>query len=205
MNSKLVIATGNKGKLVEFEKLLAAMDIEILSLADFPQIGDIAETGTTFAENALIKAREVTKKTGLVALADDSGLEVDFLNGQPGVNSARFAGEHKSDADNNNKLLQLLSGVPDEKRTARFKCVIAIVKPEGEEFTVEGSCEGIILHKAQGEGGFGYDPLFYLPDLDRTFAELSTDLKNEISHRGKALEKAINILREIFNNCHSLS
>jgi len=196
---KLVIATGNKGKLAEFKKLLASLELEVSSLADYPQIGEIAETGATFRENALIKAREVVTKTGIVSLADDSGLEVDYLQGQPGVNSARFAGEPKSDKNNNLKLLKLLNGVPLEKRTARFKCVIAIVEPDGQEFVVEGSCEGVILEEQIGESGFGYDPLFYIFSSRKTFAQLDTQIKNKISHRGQATKKAISILQEIFS------
>ncbi|MDK2823351.1 MAG: XTP/dITP diphosphohydrolase [Clostridia bacterium] len=197
--NKLVIATRNIGKLNEFKKLLNPLNIEVLSLADFPQIGEINENGETFEENALIKAREVTKNAGIISLADDSGLEVDYLQGLPGVISARFAGEPSDDQKNNQKLLKLLTGVPLDKRTARFKCVIAIVKPDGSEFTVEGSCEGFILEEEKGSSGFGYDPLFYVPEYAKTFAQLELEVKNKISHRGKATQKAIKILTKIFN------
>ena len=195
MMTELVLASGNKGKLAEFQRLLEGLDVQIHSMKEYPEIGEIVEDGSTFAENALIKARAVCKATGKPAMADDSGLAVDALNGAPGIYSARFAGEQRSDADNNAKVLQLLEGVEDSKRTARFFCVIAIVLPDGREYTVEGTCEGTILHALQGEGGFGYDPLFYVESLDKTFAELTMEEKNHISHRGHANRKAVEIIR----------
>ena len=195
MMEELVLASGNKGKLAEFQRLLEGLDVQIHSMKEYPEIGEIVEDGSTFAENALIKARAVCKATGKPAMADDSGLAVDALNGAPGIYSARFAGEQRSDADNNAKVLQLLEGVEDSKRTARFFCVIAIVLPDGREYTVEGTCEGTILHALQGEGGFGYDPLFYVESLDKTFAELTMEEKNRISHRGHANRKAVEIIR----------
>ena len=195
MMKELVLASGNKGKLAEFQRLLEGLDVQIHSMKEYPEIGEIVEDGSTFAENALIKARAVCKATGKPAMADDSGLAVDALNGAPGIYSARFAGEQRSDADNNAKVLQLLEGVEDGKRTARFFCVIAIVLPDGREYTVEGTCEGTILHALQGEGGFGYDPLFYVESLDKTFAELTMEEKNHISHRGHANRKAVEIIR----------
>ena len=195
MMKELVLASGNKGKLAEFQRLLEGLDVQIHSMKEYPEIGEIVEDGSTFAENALIKARAVCKATGKPAMADDSGLAVDALNGAPGTYSARFAGEQRSDADNNAKVLQLLEGVEDSKRTARFFCVIAIVLPDGREYTVEGTCEGTILHALQGEGGFGYDPLFYVESLDKTFAELTMEEKNHISHRGHANRKAVEIIR----------
>lgn len=194
---KLVLATGNQGKVRELKAVLNGFDVEVLSLKDFPQIGEIVEDGQTFAENALKKARTVTEATRLVAVADDSGLEVDCLGGAPGIYSARFAGEGKNDLDNNMKLLSLLEGVPDEKRTARFRCVIAIATPEGEVFTEEGTCEGVIGREMRGDQGFGYDPLFYLPEYGKTFAELDLSTKNRISHRGRALARAKNVLAGI--------
>ena len=181
--------------MAEFQRLLEGLDVQIHSMKEYPEIGEIVEDGSTFAENALIKARAVCKATGKPAMADDSGLAVDALNGAPGIYSARFAGEQRSDADNNAKVLQLLEGVEDGKRTARFFCVIAIVLPDGREYTVEGTCEGTILHALQGEGGFGYDPLFYVESLDKTFAELTMEEKNRISHRGHANRKAVEIIR----------
>ena len=195
MMTELVLASGNKGKLAEFQRLLEGLDVQIHSMKEYPEIGEIVEDGSTFAENALIKARAVCKATGKPAMADDSGLAVDALNGAPGIYSARFAGEQRSDADNNAKVLQLLEGVEDSKRTARFFCVIAIVLPDGREYTAEGTCEGTILHALQGEGGFGYDPLFYVESLDKTFAELTMEEKNRISHRGHANRKAVEIIR----------
>ena len=195
MMTELVLASGNKGKLAEFQRLLEGLDVQIHSMKEYPEIGEIVEDGSTFAENALIKARAVCKATGKPAMADDSGLAVDALNGAPGIYSARFAGEQRSDADNNAKVLQLLEGVEDGKRTARFFCVIAIVLPDGREYTAEGTCEGTILRALRGEGGFGYDPLFYVESLDKTFAELTMEEKNRISHRGHANRKAVEIIR----------
>ncbi len=194
---KVVLASGNRGKIRELKALLADLEIEVLSLHDFPEIGEIVEDGLTFRDNAVKKASAVTDVTGLVVVADDSGLEVDCLAGVPGVHSARFAGEGKSDLDNNRKLLSLMEGVPEEKRTARFRCVIAISTPCGELYTVEGTCEGRISRAMKGEQGFGYDPLFYLPEYGRTFAELDPAVKNEISHRGRALALAKVILAGI--------
>lgn len=197
MMTELVLASGNKGKLAEFQRLLDGMDIQVKSMKDFPEIGEIVEDGATFVENALIKARAVCKAAGKPAMADDSGLMVDALDGAPGIFSARFAGEQRSDADNNAKVLQLLEHVADENRTARFFCAIAIVLPDGREYTVEGTCEGTILRELQGEGGFGYDPLFYVADLGKTFAQLTMEEKNSISHRGNANRKAVEIIRAL--------
>jgi XTP/dITP diphosphohydrolase len=194
---KILLATQNKGKAVEFRDLLADQDIEVCSLLDFPEWEDVEETGQTFAENALLKAREAMKKTGLLTLADDSGLEVEALNGAPGIYSARFAGEQGNAAKNIDKLLWLLEDVPEERRGARFRCSLAIVTPDGQEYLVEGTVEGRILRRRQGESGFGYDPVFFLPDLGRTMAELSAAQKNEISHRAQAFRKAVPILREL--------
>lgn len=199
MITELVLASGNKGKIAEFQRLLEGLDIQVHSMKEYPEIGEIVEDGNTFKENALIKARAVCKATGKAAMADDSGLVVDALGGAPGIYSARFAGEQRSDADNNAKVLQLLEHVEDDKRTARFFCVIAIVLPDGREFTVEGTCAGTILRALQGEGGFGYDPLFYVADLDKTFAQLSMEEKNRISHRGNANRKAVEIIRSLKN------
>lgn len=195
MITELVLASGNKGKLAEFQRLLDGLDVQIHSMKEYPEIGEIVEDGSTFAENALIKARAVCKATGKPAMADDSGLAVDALNGVPGIYSARFAGEQRSDADNNAKVLRLMETVADADRTARFFCVIAIVLPDGREYTVEGTCEGTILHALRGEGGFGYDPLFYVESMNKTFAELTMEEKNRISHRGHANRKAVEIIR----------
>lgn len=178
-------------------EILAAYGIEVLSLHEFPQIGDIKEDGETFKANAIKKATVTADLAGLTALADDSGLEVDYLNGAPGVFSARFAGEERNDFANNKKLLRLLTGVPPEKRTARFQCVIAIARPGGPVYTVQGTCEGVIAGEPRGEGGFGYDPLFYLPEYGKTFAEIDLALKNRISHRGRALDGARDVLARL--------
>jgi len=196
---KLVLATNNKGKVREMSEMLAAYGIEVLSLNEFPQVGDIQEDGHTFKENAVKKATVTAGLTGLTSLADDSGLEVDYLDGAPGVFSARFAGKDKSDRANNEKLLRLLAGVPPDKRTARFQCVIAIARPGGSVHTVQGTCEGVIAGEPRGDMGFGYDPLFYLPQYGKTFAELDLPLKNKISHRGRALAQALEYLSGLSN------
>ena len=181
---KLVIATSNRGKVDEFSALLHNPALELLSLADFPDMPDIQEDGATFMENALKKARTAQAYTGLSAIADDSGLVVDALNGLPGVMSARFAPTTEA---RNMKLLCLLRDVPDTHRTARFVCALALVRHDGYEWTATGFCEGIITHEPRGIGGFGYDPLFLYEPIGKTFAELPLEIKNRISHRGKAL------------------
>ena len=181
---KLVIATSNKGKIAEISALLENSGIELLSLEDYPGMPDIVEDGSTFMENALKKARETYAFTGYMSLADDSGLVVDALDGSPGVMSARFAPTTEA---RNNKLLDLMKDVPDEKRTARFVCALALAGPDGFEWTTTGVCEGIMTRKPYGKGGFGYDPVFYYEPLGKTFAEISREEKNTISHRGKAL------------------
>lgn len=170
--------------------MLAPLGVEIKSLADYPSMPEVMEDGETFADNAVKKARAVARATGEIALADDSGLEVDCLGGAPGVHSARFAGESKDDRANNEKLLRLLQHVPLEKRGAQFKCVVAVALPGGQVFTAEGVCRGIIGDRLVGEGGFGYDPLFIVPELGKTFAQLDMAVKNSISHRGKAFALA---------------
>lgn len=195
--AQLLLATKNLGKLKEFRELIQDSSWQVLSLQDFPDIPDIEENGTTFQENAHIKAEAVAKATGIITIADDSGLEVDYLNGAPGVYSARFAGEPKDDTKNNEKLLSLIKDVAQEKRTARFRCVIAIVVPERETFYCDGVCEGIIGTDLIGDNGFGYDPLFYLPQFDKTMAQLSMEEKNNISHRGKAFHSALPILEKL--------
>ncbi|PKM86097.1 MAG: non-canonical purine NTP pyrophosphatase [Firmicutes bacterium HGW-Firmicutes-12] len=187
---RLLMATRNKGKMVELQKNLEKLEIELFSLEDIKDIPILEEKGTTFLENAISKAQTAAKASGLITLADDSGLAVDALDGQPGIYSARFAGVHADDQKNNKKLLQMMKGIPYEKRTAHFISVIAIALPEGRFFSVEGKCEGIILERMRGTEGFGYDPLFYIPEMGKTFAELTLDEKNRISHRGKALKKA---------------
>lgn len=193
----ILLATNNQGKVQELVRLLGDLPFNVRSLRDFPEVGEIEEDGESFAENALIKARAGAGATGLLTLADDSGLEVDVLEGEPGVRSARFAGEPKDDSRNNAKLLELLQDIPLNRRTARFKSVIALVTPEGEEHLTEGTCEGLIGLQPRGQGGFGYDPLFYVPEYDKTFAELSLEEKNAISHRGKALRAAAAMLERL--------
>lgn len=193
---KVVMATRNHGKIKELTFLLGDCNIEILSLAAFPQIPPIIENGNTFQDNAAIKAKTVAAATGLIAIADDSGLEVDALAGAPGVYSSRYAGEEGNDAANNAKLLQELTGVPAKERTCRFRSVIAVAKPTGECFFAEGICEGSIGFEEKGQHGFGYDPLFLVAGSGRTLAEFSLEEKNKISHRAKAFQKAKKILEE---------
>lgn len=199
---RLVVATRNEGKLKELASLLALLGIEVVSLEVYPEIPEIPELGDTFEENALAKARVAAAQTGQLVMADDSGLEVDALAGAPGVHSARFAGESRDDTLNNQKLLRLLEGVPWEKRGARFRCVIALVAPDGTERTAEGVCAGVIGYEPRGTGGFGYDPLFYVPEYDRTFAELDLDTKNRISHRGRALLAARELVIKLLGERH---
>ena len=188
MQSKILLATKNKGKIREIKSLLSDMDIEVVSLDDVDSLPDVKEDGKTFYENALKKAKEIAEATDMMTLADDSGLEVDVLGGAPGVYSARYAGDNATDDDNNRRLLDTLRDVPVEKRTARFRCVIVVYHPSGKWMSAEGTCEGIITDQPKGEGGFDYDPIFLLPKLERTMAELSADEKNSLSHRANALE-----------------
>lgn len=192
---KILLATQNQGKVKELQELLAGEEVEIISLRDIPNWEEVEETGKTFAENAALKAKVAAERTGLISLADDSGLEVDALNGAPGVYSARFAGEPKDDGRNNDKLLELLAEVSDEQRSARFRCSLVIATPQGEEFLTEGTVEGQIIKEQRGHEGFGYDPLFFLPEFGRTMAELSMAEKNQISHRAQAFQKAVPILK----------
>ena len=186
----LFLATSNAGKVRELRALLEGVPFEIRSLADYPPFVMPEETGATYAENALIKARAAAAHTGEVALGDDSGLEVDALDGVPGLYSARFGGPGLDDRGRLAKLLEVMERVPDEKRTARFVCVIALVAPDGHETLVEGVCEGRITRAPRGAGGFGYDPVFFYPPLGATFGELSDEAKAEVSHRGLAAAAA---------------
>ena len=185
----LVLATRNQGKVREIEKVLDLPRLEILSLQDFPEFPEVIEDGQSFLENAFKKAQACVQATSRPALADDSGLEVDFLNGAPGIYSARFSGHEATDETNNRKLLSLLEGLPEEKRTARFVCRMVLYFPEGKWIQTEGSCLGIIARTPRGGYGFGYDPVFYLPEFDKTMAELPLEEKNRISHRAQALRK----------------
>jgi XTP/dITP diphosphohydrolase len=185
----VIVVTRNKGKIREIREALKGLRLRIHGLSDFPGVPEIDEDGKSFAENALKKARFYSKYFGKLTLADDSGLEVDALNGLPGVYSARYAGEEASSQENNRRLLREMQGLPISKRGARFKCILAMASPDGKEVTVEGSCKGRIGFREKGKRGFGYDPLFILPRRGKTMAELSLEEKNRISHRGKALKK----------------
>ena len=191
---RMIFATGNENKMVEIREILGDLPLEILSMKQAGIRADIEENGTSFEENALIKAREVCRLAGEMVLADDSGLEIDYLNGEPGIYSARYMGENTSYRVKNKNLMERLEGVPNEKRTARFVCAIAAVFPDGKELVVRGTVEGIIGYEERGENGFGYDPIFYLPEKGKTTAQLSAEEKNEISHRGKALRQIKEIL-----------
>lgn len=185
---RIIFATGNAGKMREIREILADFGGEILSMKEAGVSTDAEENGTSYEENALIKARAVAEKAGdAVVLADDSGLEIDALGGEPGIYSARYLGEDTSYRVKNANLIERLAGVPEEKRTARFVCAIAAVLPDGRELVTKAAVEGRIGYEEKGEGGFGYDPIFYVPEFGRTTAELSEEEKNQISHRGKAL------------------
>lgn len=192
----LVLASGNAGKLKEFNQLLAPLGLDVRPQADFG-VHDVEETGLTFVENALLKAREASRVSGLPALADDSGLEVDALSGAPGIYSARYAGEPKSDQRNNEKLLAALNDCAEGQRTGRYWCVLVYLRHPADPVPVivQHSWEGELLAHPRGEGGFGYDPLFWLPDQGMSVAELPSDLKNRLSHRGRALQGLVDILK----------
>jgi len=190
----IVIATLNQNKLKEFKALLKDFPVVLLSLKNFPKLPAIVEDGSTFYENALKKAASVACYTGKLTIADDSGIEVEALEGRPGVYSSRFAGENASDEENNAKLLRELNGVPFDKRGACFKCVLVIAEPEGGTSFVEGECRGVIVDGLRGHYGFGYDPLFLVPEYDKTFSEIRPEEKNKISHRARALQKLLKIL-----------
>ncbi len=185
---KIVLASGNQGKLREFAQILQKFDFEIIPQSEF-KVPDIAETGLSFVENALIKARNAAQYTGLPAMSDDSGIEVDALDGSPGIYSARFAGLNATDDDNNKLLIEKLKNIPDIKRTARYHCVIVYMHHANDPMPLicQGSWEGKILHEPHGQHGFGYDPFFYVPTHNCASAELSPEIKNQLSHRGQAL------------------
>jgi len=194
---KVVLATHNPGKRTEWRALLEGLDLTLLLPQELGFEGDVKETGDTYTENALIKARALCAASGLPALADDSGLEVDALNGAPGVRSARY--RLGSDEVRYKALLTALKGVPDEQRTARFRCVAALALPNGETYTTEGVCEGRITRRPRGIEGFGYDPVFYIPSLGRTMAEISQAQKNTISHRARAAQAMRPILDDVLD------
>ena len=194
---KIVFATANEGKVKEIKEILKDFPIEVVSMKEMGITADIEENGSTFEENSLIKARTLVKLTGLPALADDSGLEVDYLNGEPGIYSARYLGRDTDFDYKNNYIINKLSDAKDKERSARFVCVISLVLPDGREFVERGVVEGLIGYEQKGENGFGYDPIFYLPEYGKTSAELSPDEKNKISHRGKALSAMKKLIMDL--------
>ena len=193
----LLLATNNKAKVREYRSLLQSLPFELVTLAERGITTVVDEVGESLEENARLKASALASESKLVALADDSGLEVDILDGAPGRLSARYAGEGASDQDRVSYLLAKLEGVPLEKRSARFRCVIAVATPGGRVELCSGECAGLITFEPRGEQGFGYDPIFYLPELDRTMAELSLETKNQISHRGQAARKVAGALARL--------
>lgn len=199
MVNRIIFATGNEGKMKEIRMILGDLDIPVVSMKEAGISADIEEDGTTFEENALIKAKTICEMTGELVLADDSGLEIDALNGEPGVYSARYMGEETSYHIKNANLVQRLEGVADEKRTARFVCAMAAAFPDGNTITTRGTIEGRIGYEERGENGFGYDPIFYLPEYGCSTAELSLEKKNELSHRGKALRAIREKLKDYLN------
>nr|WP_287411223.1 RdgB/HAM1 family non-canonical purine NTP pyrophosphatase [Pseudodesulfovibrio sp.] len=189
----IVLATNNKGKIKELSAMLEPFGVQVKSLSEFPEIGDIPETGDTFLENAFIKARTVAKITGLVAVADDSGIEIDALDARPGVYSARYAGEDCDDHANNEKMLAEMKDVSDDKRTGRYRCVMAATAPNGQEINTDGAYEIQVGHGYKGKGGFGYDVIVIDPELGCHVAELDADVKNKRSHRGNAMQKLLKL------------
>jgi len=194
---RLLLATTNQGKAAEYRDLLKGLDLEIVTLDQAGISREADESFNTFEENARHKAAFYAELGGLLTLADDSGLEVDALNGEPGVRSSRYAGDNATDADRVDFLLNKLKSIPRQKRRARFRCVIAVARPGGQIETVEGACDGYIATEPRGHNGFGYDPVFYLPDYDKTIAELPPEIKNRISHRGRAAVKMRRLLQNL--------
>lgn len=195
---QLVIASSNKGKIREIKEVLSDIDIEVLPISDFQDI-KIVEDGLSYLENATKKAEIVYNITGLPTLADDSGLEVFALQGAPGIHSSTFAGENATDLENNKKLIDLIKNIPEDKRGAKYKCVV-VIKTKDNLAIFEGECSGKIITTPCGENGFGYDPLFFIPRLNKTMAQLPSDIKNKISHRGQALSKAKEYIKELIKN-----
>lgn len=194
---EVIIATKNPGKAKEFEHIFAPRGIAVRTLLDFPEIPDIEETGTTFEANAILKAEAISRLLNRMVIGDDSGLMVDALEGRPGIYSARYAGEQKNDQENIDKVLLELTGLPVDKRTARFYCALAVAVPTQETITVSGICEGRILEERRGTHGFGYDPVFYVPEKGLAMAEMTSSEKNKISHRANALKKLDRVLDSI--------
>lgn len=199
----IVLATNNKGKIKELSVMLEPFGVTVKALSEFPEIGDIPETGDTFRENAFIKARTVAKKTGLVAVADDSGIEIDELGGRPGVYSARYAGEQCDDHANNEKMLAEMKDVPDEKRTGRYRCVMAASAPNGTEIDTDGAYEIRVGHGYKGDGGFGYDVIVIDPEFGCHVAELDSEVKNKRSHRGKAMRKLLELWPDFWDKANA--
>ncbi|MBI3313306.1 MAG: RdgB/HAM1 family non-canonical purine NTP pyrophosphatase [Candidatus Omnitrophica bacterium] len=194
-SQRLLLASTNRKKLEELQTLLSDLDIEVVCLKDLANFQEVPENGKTFRENASLKALGYARQSGLLTVAEDSGLCCDALEGAPGIYSARFAGSSKSDAENNEKLLKLLAKVPDNCRGAHFKSAVAIAEPEFLLTTMEGEVHGVISHEVRGENGFGYDPVFFYPPFGKTFGEVPPEMKHQVSHRAKALEKAKNYLK----------
>jgi XTP/dITP diphosphohydrolase len=194
---EVIVATKNRGKAKEFEQIFASRGFTVRTLLDYPDFQDIEETGKSFEENAILKAEAVSISLNNMVISDDSGLIVDALNGRPGIFSARYAGEEKNDQANIDKVLTELDGVPEAQRTARFYCALALARPGQKTITVSGACEGRILNEQRGSNGFGYDPIFFTIEKERSMAELPSDEKNKISHRAKALEKLNDMLDSI--------
>ena len=199
MDNIIILATNNKSKVKEISEMMSGSDITFESLADAGINVEVEETGTTFEENALLKAREICKLSGKPTISDDSGLEIDVLDGAPGIYSSRFMGEDTSYDIKNNALIEKLENIADPDRTARFRCCMALVLPDGREFVTEGAMEGIIAREPKGINGFGYDPILFIPEYNRTSAELSSEEKNNISHRGEALRKMIEVIKKELN------
>lgn len=197
MIEEIIIATGNRNKVSEIKDILSDLNIKVTPITDFPSYPKTVEDGKTLEENAAKKAKEAALFFKKWALADDTGLEVDYLNGEPGIYSARYAGDGCTYDDNNKKLLAALKDAPQDKRGARFRCIIAVSNPEGEVVFAEGKIFGTISEHLAGNKGFGYDPIFFVPEQNKTFAELDTDVKNKISHRALALQKAKELIEEI--------
>lgn len=191
---EILIATNNLGKVKEIKDILDGCQIKFLNMKDFPNLPEIEEDGKTYQENAFKKARKILEYTDKICLADDSGLEIDYLKGKPGIYSSRWG---NSDEERINKVLKLLEGVPIDKRKARFVCVAVLVFPDGKTYMVKEECKGIIGFQPKGENGFGYDPVFLVPEYNKTFAELGDKIKNKISHRGKAMRRIVEIIKEI--------
>jgi len=191
---EILIATNNLGKVKEIKDILDSPEIKILNMKDFPPLPKIEEDGKTYQENAFKKARKISEYTGKICLADDSGLEIDYLKGKPGIYSSRWG---NSDEERIKKVLKLIENVPINKRNAKFVCAVVLVFPNGKIYMVKEECKGSITFKPKGEHGFGYDPIFLVPEYDKTFAELGDKIKNQISHRGKAMRRMINIINEL--------